>query len=671
MLTLAEKIAFSLLVLISLFLTFKSFSIMRRVIGRGKDRFYFDKPFLRIREALSVILTQKTVFKSRPFISFMHALIAWAFILYMLVNIGDVLQGFIAGYRFAGHNITGNIYRAFIDVFSVLAILAMTFFLIRRFLFNIESQQYKEAVLITRETKKGIRRDSLIVGFFIILHIGFRFIGESIVIHIEGPDPWQPLASFISVIWSPLSTDMAKVLHHISWWLAIGLILAFIPYFPSSKHAHLFMGPINYLLRPRRNAHGTLQPIDFEDESIEQFGVARLEHLEKKQILDAYACIMCNRCQDVCPAYVTGKALSPSALEINKRYFINNNKFKLASSAEVTETLLEYGLTESALWACTSCAACNEICPVGNEPMYDILNIRRDRVLMESQFPKQLQNAFNGMERNYNPWNRNEDRLKWTEALNGIDVKTVEENPEFEILYWVGCAGCFDQRGQKIAQSFAKLLHKAKVNFAVLGNLEKCTGDSARRSGNEYLFAMLASENVENLNRFNVKEIVATCPHCLHTIKNEYPQFGGNYKVLHHTELISQLIQQGKLSFEADVRNSAQITFHDPCYLGRHNQIYDAPRSDLNSAGYSISEMARNKSNSFCCGAGGAQMWKEEEEGREAVRHNRFKEAQKTGAEILCTSCPFCMTMLSDAANELNSSMQVKDIAQILAEKMI
>jgi Fe-S oxidoreductase len=428
------------------------------------------------------------------------------------------------------------------------------------------------------------------------------------------------------------------------------------------------MGPINYLSRPNRSAPGTMEKLDFEAEDAEQFGVARIEHLDKTQLLDAYACIMCNRCQDVCPAYVTGKQLSPSALEINKRYYLNTNGVLLAGGGESPQALIEYAITESALWACTSCAACVEICPVGNEPMYDILNIRRDKVLMEAKFPAQLENAFNGMERNGNPWNMNKDRLDWAREDPELQVRTTEENPGFELLYWVGCAGAFDQKGQKIARAFTRILNRAGVNFAVLGNLETCTGDSARRTGNEYLFSMMAEKNVETLNSVKAKKIVTTCPHCLHTIKNEYPQFGGNFEVIHHTQLIGDLLREERI--RTNGHTGQKVVFHDPCYLGRHNGVFDAPREILESSGSTVLEMTRNRKRSFCCGAGGGNMWKEEEEGREAVRRERFREAADTQPDVLGTGCPFCLTMLRDAGNELESSLEVKDIAEIIADRL-
>jgi Fe-S oxidoreductase len=466
------------------------------------------------------------------------------------------------------------------------------------------------------------------------------------------------------------STGLA-IGEHLSFWIALGAILAFIPYFLYSKHIHLIFAPLNFLLKPERKSIGELDKLNFEDESIEQFGVSRLEDLGWEQLMDAYACIMCYRCQEVCPAYNTGKVLSPAALEINKRYFLNLEGAKIAKGEPSTQTLIEFAIPEEAVWACTSCGACIDICPVGNEPMRDILDIRRALVLTENNFPNQLTAAFRGMERTNNPWNiLPAERMKWAE---GMQVPTIEQNPEPELLWWVGCAPATDARAQKTARAFAQILNTAGVNYAVLGKNESCTGDSARRAGNEFLFNEMATANVKMLNEVAPKRIVTTCPHCLHTLKNEYPAFGGNYTVIHHTQLINELVEAGKIRLKEQHTGSGEpstVTFHDPCYLGRHNKLVDEPRQALQDAGASLVEMPRHGLKSFCCGAGGAQMWKEEEHGSERVNANRFREAQATGAETLAVGCPFCMTMLNDARKEANSEMQVLDIAEIVAARL-
>ncbi|RME97382.1 MAG: (Fe-S)-binding protein, partial [Chloroflexi bacterium] len=315
-----------------------------------------------------------------------------------------------------------------------------------------------------------------------------------------------------------------------------------------------------------------------------------------------------------------------------------------------------------------TCGACVEVCPVGNAPLRDILDIRRGQVLMESQFPSELKGAFTGMERNGNPWQMAEDRLAWAKPLD-FEVPTVEQNPDFEMLFWVGCAGAFDPAAQEIARATATVLHAAGVNFAVLGNDESCTGDTARRTGNEYLFYEMALGNIEMLNAVGAdkKTIVTGCPHCLHTLSNDYPDFGGHYTVLHHSQVISCLIGEGRLKLNSQNRLE-QVTFHDPCYLGRHNGVYDDPRSALAKAGATLLEMDRSRADSFCCGAGGGQMWKEEEHGSAAVNQTRYAEAQATGAGVLAVGCPFCARMMNDANTNAGSPMVVRDVAQVVAE---
>ncbi len=410
---------------------------------------------------------------------------------------------------------------------------------------------------------------------------------------------------------------------------------------------------------------GSIKPLDFEDESIEQFGVANMEHLSQKSLLDGYACIMCNRCQDNCPAYQTGKELSPSAIEINKRYSFNANGKSFIDGGEVP--LKDLLLTDNALWACTSCNFCVYACPVGNEPLVDILQMRQDRVMMESNFPNELITTFKNLEANFNPWAFNaQERADWAEGLN---IKTMAEDKNCEVLFWVGCAGSFDKRYQKVSQAFAKIMQKAGVDFRILGTEEKCNGDTARRLGNEYLAQTLMQENIELLNNYGVKEIVTACPHCYNSIKNEYPNLGGEFKLLHHSEFIDKLIEENKISLEND-KKSHKITYHDSCYLGRYNSIYDQPRSSLKAIdGIELVEMDRSFNNGFCCGAGGGRMFLEETEGTR-INEVRTKEAINTNADTVATACPFCMTMLSDGIKTLEKTdeIEVRDIAEIVLE---
>jgi Fe-S oxidoreductase len=491
-------------------------------------------------------------------------------------------------------------------------------------------------------------------------------VGQSFKLALNGPDPWQPFASLVSGVVSGFSSSVLVIGEHVAFWLAIGLIMAFFPYFLYSKHIHIFMAPLNFLMRPERPSPGQLDKLNFEDTTVEQFGATRIEDFAWHQVLDAYACIMCNRCQDACPAYTTGKVLSPAALEINKRYFINEEGARLARGEASTKTLLEFAISEEAVLACTACGACTDICPVGNDPMRDIMDIRRSMVLMENKAPDTWQTTFRGMERSVNPWNvPPTERLKWAEGLN---VPTIEQNPSPEILWWVGCAPATDARAQKTARALVQILQAANVNFAVLGQREQCTGDSARRAGNEFLFNELATANVEMLNAVAPKRILTTCPHCMHTLEKEYPQFGGNYNVIHHTEFIDELIKTGRLKVKSGATN--QMTFHDPCYLGRQNGVLVEPRNVLNSIDAELVEMAKSRKQSFCCGAGGAQMWKEEEPGTSRVSAERIRQAKDVGAQTLAVGCPFCMIMLSDAAKSEAPELQLMDVAEIVAQRI-
>lgn len=666
MLTDLEKLIFTVLALISAYAGYQVGKRIWLVVGRGQGTLGTDHMGARVRRAINVFVTQRTVLKRRPLASLAHLLVAWGFTFYLLVNVIDGLYGFFPGFHFFEDSVIGGVYRLLADVLTVGVLAGMIALIVRRLVRGQQIFGFTKNTVLHPKAAFGIKRDSAIVAGFIVFHVGSRFVGESVKLAIGGTDPWQPFGSMLSALWAGASPETLSVLEHVFFWCALGSILLFVPYFLYSKHIHLIMSPLNFMLKPARRSMGELDKIDFEDESITQFGAAKLEQLPKSALLDAYACIMCNRCQDACPAHATGKALSPSALEINKRYQINQEGRALAAGRDSTSTLIEFAISPEAVWACTTCGACVEVCPVDNEPMRDILDIRRNLVLMDNEFPAQLQQAFRGMERTGNPWNiAPEARLDWAK---GLSVPTIEQNPEPEILWWVGCAPATDARAQKTAQAFAKVLNAAGVNYAVLGKNERCTGDSARRAGNEALFFELATGNVEMLNEVAPKRIVTTCPHCLHTLKNEYPAFGGHYTVIHHTQLIEELYRDGRLKQYDAVR--ADVTYHDPCYLGRHNQVYDAPREVLHMAGASLTELPRHRNNSFCCGAGGAQMWKEEEHGTQRVNENRFREALATGKDTLAVGCPFCLTMMTDAGKALQSGLQVKDIAEVVAETL-
>jgi Fe-S oxidoreductase len=505
---------------------------------------------------------------------------------------------------------------------------------------------------------------------FIVFHVGSRAVGAGAKLAADGTDRFQPFASLLSHAFTPAH---AEAWHVFGYWGALGSVLLFLMYFPYTKHVHLFMAPAKYLVA-REASSGVLPALDVTLETEEpKLGAARLEDLGWPRLLDAYACIQCNRCQEVCPASATGKPLSPAALEINKRMELNSLARAAAGfelGGESPRPLLQFALSAEAAWACTTCGACMEVCPTQNEQMLDIIDIRRQQVMMEGEFPVQLQTAFRGMERANNPWGINhEKRLEWAD---GLVVPTIEDNPEPDVLYWVGCAASYDPQSQKTARAFVQLLTRAKVNFAVLGKKECCTGDTARRAGNEYLYRQLADQTVTTLTTVRPKLIVATCPHCMNTIGKEYKQIGGDFKVVHHTEYLESLVADGRLEVGA---SESAVTYHDPCYLGRHSGVYDAPRNVLKVLTNDFVELDRKRENSFCCGAGGAQFWKEEEAGTERISDNRFREAQGRldghgDEKVLAVGCPFCKSMLESTPGK-SAGIAVKDVAELMLESVL
>ncbi|MFC1961397.1 4Fe-4S dicluster domain-containing protein, partial [Chloroflexota bacterium] len=434
MLTLSEKIVFIILLIIALYLSWHAFQQVARIIRRGAGRPPFDQPLDRIYTALIATLTQRTVLNARPLTSLVHFSLVWGFLLYALVNLEDVLRGFIPGYHLFTTTALDNIYRLAVDVFSVVVIVAMIYFLIRRFGWRDPNLMFNSNILLHEEVRAGaIQRDSALVGAFILTHVGSRFLGQSISITLTGPDAFQPFATVAAGLWVGANPAYLDALLHIFWWLAIGSLLIFIPWFPQTKHFHLIMAPLNILTQPgRRGSSGTMTPLDLEDESIEMFGAAHLEHLSQSQIMDAYACIMCNRCQEVCPATNAGTPLSPAALEINKRYFIKTEAEALAAGQESVATLFDIALPAAGVWACTACAACLEICPVGNEPLHDILNMRQYLTLMEGDIPEPLAVALTQAERSGDPWgNPANTRLDWAK---GLDVPLLADKQQVDVL---------------------------------------------------------------------------------------------------------------------------------------------------------------------------------------------------------------------------------------------
>lgn len=525
---------------------------------------------------------------------------------------------------------------------------------------------------------------------FIILFTGFIIQGARIAT-ISPPDPWASYAFvgqwFAAVLTAIFSQSQILALHEFLWWFHLLFAMGFVAYIPYSKFFHIFLGLANQFLR-KRGPIGIPELIDFEDENLETFGKSQVREFSWKTWFNSDVCVRCGRCQDNCPAYLSGKHLSPKNVIQDMKVLMQETAAAVAEgkmprniqvaavddeAAAASESeewtgraLIGEVIPEDDIWACTTCRSCEEQCPMFVEHVDKTIDMRRNLVLMETRFPSEAQLAFRNMENNGNPWG-----IGWTsraDFLTSLGVKTLEEDPEAEYLYWPGCSGAFDARNQKVSAALVKLFQAAGVRFAIIGNDEKCCGDSARKLGNEYLFYSLATENIEVMNGYGVKKIIAQCPHCFNLIKNEYPQFGGNYEVIHHTEFLADLVKSGKLKLKASAGKS--ITYHDSCYLGRYNQIYDQPRELLKAVGLEIKEMGFTREKGFCCGAGGGRMWLEEHGTR--INEMRTDQAIAVNTDYVGTACPFCLTMFADgiAAREVGEQMQALDIAEILEKAL-
>ena len=487
--------------------------------------------------------------------------------------------------------------------------------------------------------------------------------------------------------WAFASYGLAKIipagsataLENIFLLANVAVIAGFMVFVSYSKHLHIFLAPINVGTSRRPRALGKLDKTpDMDMENVTEdtvFGVGKIEDFTWKQMLDFSTCTECGRCQSVCPAWTTGKPLSPKLVIMALRDNMFASADRLIGKGEEaaeSESLVGTVIDPDVLWSCTTCGACVEQCPVDIEHVDAIVDMRRYEVLMESRFPQEANLLLRNLENQGDPWGLGgSKRTDWTNTLD-FEVPVVSGTipDDVEYLYWVGCAGALDDRGKKQAEGTARMLHRAGVSFAILGPQESCSGDPARRFGNEYLFQEMAKANIESLNAVGAKKIVASCPHCFNTIKNEYPELGGNYDVIHHAELLAHLIETGRLT--AGGAYQGKVTYHDPCYLGRHNRVYAEPREVLESIpGVEVVEMHRCKGNGFCCGAGGARMWMEENIGKR-VNMERTDEALGTGADIISTACPFCMIMLDDAvqANGKGDEVKVMDITGVIERSL-
>lgn len=617
----------------------------------------------RIGQTLKVAIGQSKILRDKS-AGPIHAGIFWGFLILLASAVEGILEGFNEHWSL---NFLGPLYSVITiltDVFCALIILATLAALWRRYITKVKRLQVSSS--------EALEAALILLTIFSIVTSLLLMNSARITLGTDYSFAVRPISALVS---GAIPLSVANALFEITWWIHIVLVLSFMNYLPFSKHLHVLtsvpnvyfgsLGPVN-----------KLKPIDFEDENLEQYGVSDIEDFTWKTLLDGYTCTHCGRCTSVCPANITGKVLDPRAIIVG----IHERTMAKAAAAgdakteegDVTDERKLIGdfVSPEALWQCTTCAACVQECPVMIEHVPAIVDMRRSQVLMEADFPAEAQTAFNNIETNYTPWAFSpEERADWAE---GTGVKTAAEDPDFDVLFWVGCAGSYDERAKKTTRAFAELMQIANVNFRILGNEEKCTGDPARRIGNEYLADMMIKMNVETLNSYNVKTIVTTCPHCFNTLKNEYPDFDGDYDVIHHTQFIRDLIESGKLKFDKSKASDEAIAYHDSCYLGRYNAEFKAPRAALeNVPGLTVVEAPRCGDRGLCCGAGGGQMFMEETQGKR-VNIERTEELLDTKAPTIAVNCPFCMTMITDGvkSKEKADDVNVKDIAEVLLENV-
>jgi Fe-S oxidoreductase len=661
-------------------------------IKLGKKSEFDNDVKKRLEKIWVNVFGQKKLLKDKKS-GAIHVMFFYGFLLVQFGAIDFIWKGLKPG----SHLPLGPLYSGFTffqEIVTLVILVAVIWAFYRRYIEKLRR--------LKRNFKSGL----------VLLFIGGLMIsvllgnGMGIIWHGEDLSWSEPVASLVATAFSGIGATEAIVLFYVAWWMHLLFLLGFLVYVPQSKHAHLIAGPANVYLN-RLDAPGKLRKIDFEDESQETFGVGKITDFTEKQLIDLYACVECGRCTDVCPASGTGKMLSPMDLIIKLRDHLtdygasvtskqpwvptlafkhtNGNQLAIAAGGRGAEesaatsiynpSLIGDVITEEEIWACTTCRNCEDQCPVMNEHVEKIIDLRRYLVLTEGKMKPDAQRAMQNIERQGNPWGLNKkDREEWRDIRDDVAVPTVKEmskaEEEFEYLFWVGSMGSYDNRSQKIALSFAKLLNEAGVKFAILGNKEKNSGDTARRLGNEFLFQELATANIAEMEKNGVKKIVAIDPHAYNTFKNEYPDFGLKAEVYHHTEVLAKLVKEGRLIPKYEVNET--ITYHDSCYLGRYNNVYDQPRDVLKAIpGVKLVEMERSRENAMCCGAGGGLMWIEEDKG-ERINVARTEQALEVKPTVISSACPYCLTMLSDGtkAKEVEEVVQTFDIAEIL-EKSI
>ncbi len=650
-----------ILVLLSASLSFFSFRLLHllKLIALGQGALPLDRKAHRIKRLLIDGFGQRRVLKQ--FSGVGHFFIFWGFFFVSFGTIEGLISSIIPRFSFS---FLGDPFYLFMnfgqDVFGLFVIGALLVSLYRRFVIRP----------VRMEGAFSHTVDALIIITLIlvllIMSYGMRVID---------PKPgWTPVADVLRefIFHGTVSSTSYSVAYASFEWIHHSVVLCFLIYILYSKHTHILFALPNIFLKPDKPL-GLIEKLDLEDETVEHFGIQGITDFTKKDLLDLFACTECGRCQEACPAYITGKPLSPKKVILNlKEHLLEAGPALLKKSeTEFSQPLYSDVINKDMLWSCTTCYACEEACPVGIAPMKKIIGIRQARVLMEGDFPEEAQRALRNIETQSNPWGLpQQQRGQWAE---GLGIKTLAENPDVEYLFFAGCAGSYDQRYISVSKAIAAILQKAGIQFGILGNEELCTGDSAKRIGNDYLAQELAVANIAIFNRYGVRKIITSCPHCFNTLKNEYPEYGGCFEVIHHSDLIVDLITSGRLQPHSRLPvDTKKITYHDSCYLGRYNQIMDAPREVIaRLKGSKLVELKRNRENSFCCGAGGGRMWMEEKIGT-AINVARSREIIDSGVDTVATACPFCMNMLADGIKQEGrvEEIKIRDIAEIVAEAL-
>ncbi|MCI0789297.1 MAG: 4Fe-4S dicluster domain-containing protein [Chloroflexi bacterium] len=646
------------------------YSRVVRLVLQGKETSLFDHPLQRLNGALLIALGQQKVLqrvKYGDYAGIGHAIIFWGFLTFMLsygifIFAGSAWRGFPEWLLTE----TGvRVYSSYLDILAAVLFAVLVWAFVRRWVLKpsrlrFDLTRHSDALVIV-VLIGGLMLSTILTHAFWVAQGG------------TGPEADVFIGAALGGLFTDLGlgTGAANVLQGVFWWTHLSIILIFTVYIPYTKHMHMFAAPVNAFFRSLE-PKGALPFIDLEN--TEKFGAGRVQDFTWKQLLDGYACAVCGRCTDVCPAHLTGKQLSPMHIVENlKDHMVAIGHQGERNPEHVEPTPILNGqdgvISEASIWDCLNCGACMEECPVTVEHVPTIMDMRRHLLLEESKAPESAMTALLSMEQRGHPWRGTQySRTDWAE---GLEVPTLAEKPDAEILFWVGCTPALEQRSQAIARSMAKVLKAAKVDFAILGDEETCTGDPARRMGNEYLFQILAAQNIETMTRYNVKKVVTICPHCFNTMKNEYPQLGGNFEVLHYSQFVDQLIKKG--SIKPVKMMNVTMAYHDSCFLGRHNGIYDEPRDVAKAIpGLKLVEMGSHcRERGFCCGAGGGHMWIEESQG-ERVNHVRTDQFLETGAQTVGVSCPFCLQMMTEGieAKGMASEKDAKDVLEILAESL-